>query len=212
MPSLEEETKDLLNQNMCIIFICSDRTFIPHQIGFQRINSSSITEAPSIRNGAEKIIDLHGHIVGIAISPDYKELYVNVRSWPKNSNPSMDTPPAIASQIEMKIIDLETFTITDQSLMGHLGFTPSEKAFYLYLDVSEFFVGSGSEDMKGCVWDRHYKCILAKLPHTSCVNCVAFRPSDTSVCATASDDYTIKIWHSRKAKRKENNATCLNHT
>jgi len=57
---------------MCIIFICSDRTFIPHQIGFQRINSSSITEAPSIRNGAEKIIDLHGHIVGIAISPDYK--------------------------------------------------------------------------------------------------------------------------------------------
>ena len=91
----------------------------------------------------------------------------------------MDTPPAIASQIEMKIIDLETFTITDQSLMGHLGFTPSEKAFYLYLDVSEFFVGSGSEDMKGCVWDRHYKCILAKLPHTSCVYCVAFRPSDT---------------------------------
>ena len=124
----------------------------------------------------------------------------------------MDTPPAIASQIEMKIIDLETFTITDQSLMGHLGFTPSEKALYLYLDVSEYFVGSGSEDMKGCLWDRHYKCILAKLPHTSCVNCVAFRPSDTSVCATASDDYTIKIWHSRKAKRKENNATCLNHT
>ena len=140
MPSLEEETKDLLNQNMCIIFICSDRTFIPHQIGFQRINSSSITEAPSIRNGAEKIIDLHGHIVGIAISPDYKELYVNVRSWPKNSNPSMDTPPAIASQIEMKIIDLETFTITDQSLMGHLGFTPSEKAYYLYLDVSGLYL------------------------------------------------------------------------
>ena len=65
-----------------------------------------------------------------------QELYVNVRSWPENSNPSMDTAPAIASQIEMKIIELETFTIKNQSLMGHVGFTPSEKAFYLYLDVS----------------------------------------------------------------------------
>ena len=50
----------------------------------------------------------------------------------------MDNSPAIATQIEMKIIDLETFTIQKQSLMGHVGFTPSEKAFYLYLDVSGF--------------------------------------------------------------------------
>ena len=51
----------------------------------------------------------------------------------------MDNSPAIASQIEMKIIDLETFTIQKQSLMGHVGFTTSEKAFYLYLDVSGLF-------------------------------------------------------------------------
>ena len=31
---------------------------------------------------------------------------------------------------------------------------------------SAYFVGSGSEDKKGCVWDRHYQCIVAKLPHT----------------------------------------------
>ena len=30
---------------------------------------------------------------------------------------------------------------------------------------SEYFVGSGSEDKKGYVWDRHYRCIVAKLPH-----------------------------------------------
>ena len=72
MLNLEEETKDLLNQKSCIIFICSDRTFIPHQVGFQRIEASSMNNPPIIRNGAEKIIDLHGHIVGIAISPDYK--------------------------------------------------------------------------------------------------------------------------------------------
>ena len=51
----------------------------------------------------------------------------------------MDNYPAIARQIEMKIIDLETFTIQEQSLMGHVGFTSSEKAFYLYVDVSGLF-------------------------------------------------------------------------
>ena len=48
----------------------------------------------------------------------------------------MDTAPAIATQIEMKVIDLETFTIQKKSLSGHIGYTPSDKAFYLYLDVS----------------------------------------------------------------------------
>ena len=33
-----------------------------------------MTNEAVIRNGAEKVIDLHGHIVGIAISPDYKAL------------------------------------------------------------------------------------------------------------------------------------------
>ena len=80
---------------------------------------------------------------------------------------------------------------------------------YLCTDsILAHLVGSGSEDMKGCVWDRHYQCIVAKLPHSDCVNCVAFRPSssasDTTLCATASDDHSIKIWHSRMAKRERN--------
>ena len=131
-----KESKHVLEEELCIIFICSDRTYIPHQVGFQRLNASNMTSEPLIRNGAEKILDLYGHIVGVAISPDYKYLYVNVRSWPENSNPSMDTAPAIATQIEMKVIDLETFTIQKKSLSGHIGYTPSDKAFYLYLDVS----------------------------------------------------------------------------
>ena len=49
---------------------------------------------------------------------------------------------------------------------------------------------------------------LKKVTFLECVNCVAFRPSDTSMCATASDDFSIKIWHSRKANLKRKNATC----
>jgi len=206
--NFEKATKTIFDDEMCLIFICSDKTFIPHQVGFQRIKLSSMTDEAGIRDGAEKVVDLHGHILGIAISPDYKELYVNVRCWPDGFIPTMENSPAIANQIEIKIIDLKTFTIQKQGLMGHVGFTPIEKAFNLYLDVTEYFVGSGSEDKKGYVWDRHYRCIVAKLPHRECVNCVAFRPSDTSMCATASDDFSIKIWHSRKANLKRKNATC----
>jgi hypothetical protein len=94
----------------------------------------------------------------------------NLRSWPENAVPVFDQPPAIASQIELKVVDLSTFTISSTSLLGHRGFTPSEKAFYLYLDVSHNLVGSGSEDCQGYIWDRQYKCLVAKLPHTACVN------------------------------------------
>ena len=66
--NLENATSDIFDKEMCIIFICSDRTLIPHQVGFQRIQPSSMTNEAVIRNGAEKVIDLHGHIVGIIIA------------------------------------------------------------------------------------------------------------------------------------------------
>lgn len=202
---LTVEAKEVLDEEMCLVFICSSQTFIPHQIGFQRISHRCLSSNPIVQNGAEKIIDMHGHIVGIGISPDHRELYVNVRSWPENCKPSLEDPPCISNQIEMKVIDLETFSLKGRSLMGHLGYTPSENAFYLYLDISDELVASGSEDKKGYIFDRHYKCNTAKLEHQQCVNCVAFRPSaassSTTMCATASDDFTIKLWQSRQSLR-----------
>lgn len=151
----------------------------------------------------QKVIDLHGHIVGMAISADHKQLYVNVRSWPENYviNIGMD-PPCISNQIEIKVINLETIELTDTVYRGHIGYTPTEEAFYMYLDVSELLIGSGSEDKKGYIWDRHFKCNIAQLSHEQCVNSIAFRPSNPQVCATASDDHTIKIWHSAKSERE----------
>ena len=73
--NFEKATKTIFDDEMCLIFICSDKTFIPHQVGFQRIKPSSMTDEAGIRNGAEKVVDLHGHILGIAISPDYKALH-----------------------------------------------------------------------------------------------------------------------------------------
>jgi hypothetical protein len=44
--------------------------------------------------------------------------------------------------------------------MGHQGFTPTDMAFYLYVDVSENLVASGSEDNQGVIWDRKYKTLV----------------------------------------------------
>ena len=97
--------------------------------------------------------------------------------------------------------------------MGHRGFTHSERAFYLYLDSSPDFVGSGSEDKYGYVWDRKYGSLLARLPHEQCVNCVTFSPVDQELCVTASDDHKLKVWKSRRRRREEaKNVTMPNNS
>ena len=56
----------------------------------------------------EKVLEMNGHVIGMAISPDNDFLYVNVRSWPDNSVPTQDQPPPINENIELKIINLKT--------------------------------------------------------------------------------------------------------
>lgn len=195
-PNLSEEAHEIIDDEQCLVFICSDKTTVPHQIGFQRISKGSLEAAasPTLWTAPEKVIEMYGHIVGVALSPDHQQLYVNVRSWPENCVPDMNEPPCISTQIELKTICLATLSLLPITYRGHQGFTASDSAFYLYLDISASLIGSGSEDKFGYIWDRYYGCLVGKLAHEQCVNSVAFHPQTEDVCATASDDYTIKIW------------------
>ncbi|XP_036320698.1 F-box/WD repeat-containing protein 5 isoform X1 [Rhagoletis pomonella] len=151
----------------------------------------------------DKVIDLHGHIIGMALSPDHRYLYVNTRPWPKNyiiTNPL--EPPPIAQEIDIHVIDLMTLKRVGNMLRAHKAYTPSAECFFIFLDVCEDYVGSGAEDMHAYIWDRFYGICLAKYRHADVVNSVAFNPRDSEMLVTTSDDYTIKIWRSR-AKAKE---------
>nr|CAI5842867.1 unnamed protein product [Callosobruchus analis] len=131
----------------------------------------------------DHLIDLHGHIVGMGLSPDHRYLYVNSRSWPENyviSNPL--NPPPIAQETDIHVIDLVTLKQVGKMLRAHKAFTPNN---------------DGAEDKHGCLWDRHYGACLAKFPHTDVVNSVAFNPKDRDMLVTTSDDNTIKVWRSR---------------
>ncbi|KAG8230940.1 hypothetical protein J437_LFUL002973 [Ladona fulva] len=151
----------------------------------------------------DHLIDLHGHIIGMGLSPDHRYLYVNSRPWPVNyhiTNP-LDPPP-IAQEIDIHVIDLTTLKQVGTMLRSHKAYTPNNECFFIFLDVCNEFVASGAEDKHGYLWDRYYGVCLARLPHGDVVNAVAFDPRDPEVLLTASDDHTLKVWRSKAHAKK----------
>lgn len=150
----------------------------------------------------DHLIDLHGHIIGMGLSPDHRYLYVNTRPWPRGyviTNPFQ--PPPIAQEIDLHVIDLVTLKQVGTMLRAHKAYTPNNECFFIFLDVCNEYVASGAEDKHGYLWDRHYGVCLAKFPHNDVVNSVAFNPRDPEMLVTTSDDYTVKIWRSRAMAR-----------
>lgn len=151
----------------------------------------------------DHLIDLHGHIIGMALSPDHRYLYVNSRPWPTGyiiGNPL--EPPPIAQEIDIHVIDLVTLKEVGRMLRAHKAYTPNNECFFIFLDVCEQYVASGAEDRHGYLWDRHYGVCLAKFPHSDVVNSVAFNPKDPEMLVTTSDDETVKVWRSRARLRE----------
>lgn len=68
----------------------------------------------------------------------------------------------------------------------------------MFMDASARFVASGSEDSCGYIWDRHHRCLLGKLQHSSVVSAVAFNPIDPEMAVSVSDDNTVKVWRSKR--------------
>lgn len=105
-------------------------------------------------DGIDALIELEGHIIGLCLSPDNRFLYVNSRPWPTNcviTNP-LDPPP-ISQEIDIHVIDLQTLKKVGTMLRAHKAYTPNTECFFIFLDVSENFVGSGSEDRHAYCWE-----------------------------------------------------------
>ncbi|KAM7093738.1 F-box/WD repeat-containing protein 5 isoform 1-T5 [Molossus nigricans] len=199
-------------QNKLLIFTTGCLTYSPHQIGIKRILPHQMTMAgPVLGEGRgsdaffdalDHVIDVHGHIIGMGLSPDNRYLYVNSRAWPRGSvvaDPMQ--PPPIAEEIDLLVFDLKTMRKVKRALRAHRAYTPNDECFFIFLDVSRDFVASGAEDRHGYIWDRHYNICLAKLRHQDVVNSVAFSPREQELLLTASDDATIKAWRSPRAVR-----------
>lgn len=90
----------------------------------------------------DKLIDLHGHVIGMGLSPDQRYLYVNSRPWPENyviTNPM--EPPPIAQEIDIHVIDMVTLEPVGNMLRAHKAYTPNTECFFIFLDVCDDYVG-----------------------------------------------------------------------
>ncbi|XP_011368217.1 F-box/WD repeat-containing protein 5 isoform X2 [Pteropus vampyrus] len=199
-------------QSKLLIFTTGCLTYSPHQIGIKQILPHQMTTAgPVLGEGRgsdaffdalDHVIDVHGHIIGMGLSPDNRYLYVNSRAWPSGSvvaDPMQ--PPPIAEEIDLLVFDLKTMREVKRALRAHRAYTPNDECFFIFLDVSRDFVASGAEDRHGYIWDRHYNICLAKLRHQDVVNSVVFSPQEQELLLTASDDATIKAWRSPRTVR-----------
>ncbi|KAF6327302.1 F-box and WD repeat domain containing 5 [Rhinolophus ferrumequinum] len=184
-----------------LIFTTGCLTYSPHQIGIKQILPHQMTTAgPVLGEGRgsdaffdalDHVIDVHGHIIGMGLSPDNSGSVV--------ADPMQ--PPPIAEEIDLLVFDLKTMREVKRALRAHRAYTPNDECFFIFLDVSRDFVASGAEDRHGYIWDRHYNICLAKLRHQDVVNSVVFSPQEQELLLTASDDATIKAWRSPRTLR-----------
>ncbi|KAL3282729.1 hypothetical protein HHI36_005900 [Cryptolaemus montrouzieri] len=157
----------------------------------------------------DHLIDLHGHILGMRLSPDQRFLYVTVRIWPEwehyNFYEQIDASPAVQNDISLTVIDLATLEIVGVTTNPIRKTYSTEPDYYfIYMDVSEDLVVSTGRGPNLHVWDRHFGIPAASLTHKDVVNGAAFNPKDPEMMVSVSDDSIIKIWRSR-AKVKEMN-------
>jgi len=189
------------SSDLVLIFLCSNLSTTPHQLGFHRLRAADLASVPTISEPQE-VLDMEGHIVGIALDPSGRYLHVNVRRWPQGAAPVADSSLPIAEDIQMRVLDLQEKRFLDVTYTGHKGFTSSAGAFYIYLDTSESLVASGGEDHTASIWDRGLGCRVARNKHEDVVNCVAFNPRDPETMVTVGDDFKVKVWISRRKRRQ----------
>ncbi|KAL3870289.1 hypothetical protein ACJMK2_038365 [Sinanodonta woodiana] len=220
LPSAENQPSTNVLPDKYLIFTRGSKTYTPHQIGIKLIRAQDcfhstkghlLPDVPDNLHAMDRehddaidhIIDMHGHIIGLCLSPDHRYLYVNSRPWPKGyhiENPLY--PPPIAQEIDIHIIDLLHIREVGKMHRSHKAYTSNDECFFIFLDVCEELVASGAEDKHGYLWDRHYGICLNKFPHSDVVNAVAFNPSDPEMLVTVSDDFSIKIWRSLNKEKK----------
>ena len=200
-----EQYRQTAIEESYLVFVCGDKTYVGHQIGFQKMPMTSMEKTTR----PFKILEMNGQIVGMRMSPENNYLYVNVRPWEPDASPDLFHAPKISQHIEGRKINIKTMEIEEGKesiFVGHQGFTATDGAFYLYIDASKNFLASGSEDSFGYIWEAHYGVLLEKLcGHAKCVNCVVFDPTDEEVCITGSDDHTLQVFISNRKDRNMSN-------
>ena len=158
-------------------------------------------------DGLDYLIEMHGRIVGMALSPCHRYLYINVRPWPRNYEDlikRVSDPPPMGSKIDRYILDLGRMSFVGQQIHTQTAFVASDvtlKNFTLPC-VTKHLLGSGQESgSKAGLWDRHHGVQVCQFQGKDVINSVAVSV-DESVAVTVSDDMQVLLWRSKYAASK----------
>ncbi|XP_045472251.1 F-box/WD repeat-containing protein 5 [Harmonia axyridis] len=148
----------------------------------------------------DHLIDLHGHILGMRLSPDHRFLFVTIRRWPEwetyNFEDVVDPSPKVQSDIALNVIDMVTLEVVGVSAESNAAYSMEADYYFVYMDVTNELIVSTGDGPNLYVWDRHYGICLAKLNHKDITNGAAFNPKDPEMMVSISDDGVIKVWRS----------------
>ncbi|XP_070197236.1 F-box/WD repeat-containing protein 5-like [Littorina saxatilis] len=222
VPGLAETKKEDVPREKLLIFKFGE---LSDRVGIKRMREDEIVKEEDMAGGVDwsdtevsllsadsiagndrftvldATINMSGRIVGMALSPDERYLYMNIQRLVTNDEGGEPLEPlSFVNQMNTRVIDLVTYTEVGAVLTSHTGVT--EGRFLIYLDVSQLYVASGSHDNQGYMWDRHYGVHVRCFPHSDAVNSCALNPRNSEMLVTASDDNTIRIWRSRRHMRQ----------
>lgn len=117
-----------------------------------------------------------------------------------------DQPIPVHDHTEIRIIDLQTLSLLDDSFLGTQP-TPrgpqSEPTYFVDVDACDQYVVTGGEESHAYLWDRRHRCLIRSLHHEQgrLIHSVAFNPRDPEVCVSASNDGTVTVWYSKAKER-----------
>lgn len=86
------------------------------------------------------LIDLHGHIIGMCLSPDHRYLYVHCGSWSPHYIISNPLQPPIAEEINIHVIDLTTLEKVDQLFQSHKTYSVDDGCYFIFMDVCDNYL------------------------------------------------------------------------
>lgn len=150
-------------------------------------------------DGLDYLIEMHGRIMGMTLSPCHRYLYINVRPWPRDyKSSSTSPPPPVGCLMDRYVLDLGRMSFVSHQIHGkQFALVPSDTGAHAPICVSKHLVASGHElGNKAGLWDRHHGIKIKDFQHEGAgpINAIAINPVDESVVVTVSDDMTVRIW------------------
>ena len=99
-------------------------------------------------SSTDNLIEMHGRITGLSLSPCHRYLHINVQPWPANYViVTASQPPPMGASTNCHILDLSKMSFVGQRVHKQVSFVPAGEAsctFFRRPTVTKYLIGEPS--------------------------------------------------------------------